>query len=371
MTKELVYTEFRLKENSSLFLDLIRALAAQAVVVGHSLSFFDLDKYISPPNFPYIQNLAVLVFFILSGFIITYSTIYKRKTGSYSFRDFFLDRFIRIYIAFLPAIVAVWILDLVNIRMGIYNYSGSFNLKTFFGNLLMLQDYPVFRELHGITSFGSARPFWTIAIEWWIYMLFGYLVLRVFPKRKIHFTDIFFLVLFSIVPVFNIYSGRGNGLTLSWVFGSLAFLFISNFGNTINKKYLLVIIFILLLFCSLRIYQVRRAYDVSLAFLLTVLFYFSIRYFQETEFSLNESLKKFIRFIANYSYSLYLIHYSVVDLVFNYSNNYEKNKILYSVFAILLSNLISILFALGTEMHYKKILKYLKVRIIQKDRFNN
>jgi peptidoglycan/LPS O-acetylase OafA/YrhL len=88
------------------------------------------------------------------------------------------------------------------------------------GNIFMLQDYPGFLFLpdFSISSFGSARPFWTLAIEWWIYLSFGYLILVFLKKDKLSLLNILILLFFSVVPVFNLIIGRGNGLTTCGIY---------------------------------------------------------------------------------------------------------------------------------------------------------
>jgi len=58
-------------------LDMLRGLASQLVLVGHAMSYFGVMKILHPPNFPWIQNIAVVVFFILSGFVITRSVVIR------------------------------------------------------------------------------------------------------------------------------------------------------------------------------------------------------------------------------------------------------------------------------------------------------
>ena len=71
--------EYKLKEGSSVILDFIRGASAQVVVIGHGISFFGIFTFLHEPNFPWMQNIAVLIFFLLSGFLIPYSTIRKKK----------------------------------------------------------------------------------------------------------------------------------------------------------------------------------------------------------------------------------------------------------------------------------------------------
>src|SRR5687768_13346896 len=83
--------EYALTTNSSLLLDVLRAAAAEAVVIGHGVGLFYYypRPLPQPPAFPYVQDIAVVVFFLLSGFLITYATL--RKPSSYGFREFLID----------------------------------------------------------------------------------------------------------------------------------------------------------------------------------------------------------------------------------------------------------------------------------------
>ena len=126
--------DFKLSEGSSIALDLIRGISAQLVVVGHGLAFFGLARFLHEPSFPWMQNIAVLVFFLLSGFLIPYSVNRRsNRDTDYSFSYFFVDRFSRIYIPFLTALVFVFAIDWLSraIDPATYKYSAAFNPKTF------------------------------------------------------------------------------------------------------------------------------------------------------------------------------------------------------------------------------------------------
>ncbi len=151
---------FKLDKNESLYLDLVRGVSAQIVVIGHSLSFFSVAPFLHEPNVPWMQNIAVLMFFILSGFVITYTVSLKSSIiNQYSFKEYSIDRFSRIYVAFIPAILFVFAIDFVSSSMGNYTHKPTFNIETFIANIFMLQDYPAFYLMNAecCTSFGSAR----------------------------------------------------------------------------------------------------------------------------------------------------------------------------------------------------------------------
>jgi hypothetical protein len=54
---------FKFSENAYVSLDLIRALSAQMVIIGHGISFLSILMWLHPPNFPWISEIAVLIFF--------------------------------------------------------------------------------------------------------------------------------------------------------------------------------------------------------------------------------------------------------------------------------------------------------------------
>ena len=51
---DIATTGYRLSPASSFTLDFIRAVAAQAVLVGHSISLLGLIPWLQPPHFAYI-----------------------------------------------------------------------------------------------------------------------------------------------------------------------------------------------------------------------------------------------------------------------------------------------------------------------------
>lgn len=97
------------KNDTSVTLDLLRAVAAQMVCVGHGISFF-MPAW-RPSELPLMQNVGVLIFFVLSGTLITFTLIERSKDPSYGFGTFFLERFARIYSGLIPALLFVVVLD--------------------------------------------------------------------------------------------------------------------------------------------------------------------------------------------------------------------------------------------------------------------
>lgn len=313
----------KLSSQSSAVLNAIRAISAQLVVIGHGISFTGVALSLHQPNFPWMQNIAVLVFFILSGCLITYSLLNKQQATSnkqYTYKHYFIDRFTRIYTTFIPAIIFVSLVDLLSkyINSSGYRYDEAFNIKTFVGNALMLQDFPF---ISFVTSFGSARPFWTLAIEWWIYIFVG-AVFFIFKKDKVSWLDLVFLGLVSLVPLFNLFYGRGNGLFMYWIFGALViFIWQADFLTKLSTCKKTIIFFLTIILAAVVVTKTMKEYEPVFALLLALAILLLIDLASRLNvpkwFDVSSS------FFASYSYTLYLIHYSIFDfLTVKYGGGY-------------------------------------------------
>ena len=361
--------EFKLTKSGSLMLDLLRGIAAQAVVIGHGLSFFGITN-----KFDIIQNSAVVIFFILSGIVIPCSTFGKtRVIGNYSFTSYFIDRFSRIYTGFLPALFFVLAADFLSKSSfgKAYAYSNAFNLRTFLGNLLMLQDYPAMPLLQrldvipaslafvlhaSVSSFGSARPFWTVAVEWWIYMFFGWVVLGVTQKARKPFIVWPVLILLLVVPLTNLVGGRGNGLMTIWLLGLLVYAMLLRFSISLPSPTLFALAGTFLLAAFTRLFQTFEAYDLPYAGLLAIGIYFSLVALQHSDVVFPRPVASLIVFNANISYALYLLHYTLLDML-----SLSRGGGLLSLFiGIVLSNLAAFAMYLAFDRHHGKVRIWLK-----------
>src|SRR3954467_5806816 len=89
----------------TVYLDFVRALGAVMVLLGHAAHYFLPGTLLTSEG--RIQQLGVYIFFFISGFLISLSVLQKLEDRRYGFGDYFIDRFCRIYSAFLPALVFV------------------------------------------------------------------------------------------------------------------------------------------------------------------------------------------------------------------------------------------------------------------------
>lgn len=373
MTSSLDDSKFILTSGASIYIDLIRATLSQLVVFGHAISYFNVFVFLHEPNIPWMQNIGVVGFFILSGFVISYTVSRKQKADAlYGFSSYFIDRFSRIYCAFIPATIIVIGIDMLSQAIGpsAYRYYSAFNIETFLGNILMLQDFPLLDRLsvECCTSFGSGRPFWTLAVEWWLYMAFGSIVLLLIRKRAV--CSVVLVILLIPVPLYNLIGGRGNGLTLYWLYGVLAYYLLrSGYVFRMSQVTKVGIMILVAILTVARTYVAgRTAYDPIFALGLAVMFMYGVSVFSDVRFSrLGEQM---IRIFARYSFTLYLVHYSILDFLNAHFDNIDPYLLL--AIGFVMSNIIACAVGSYTEgpmtRWTRSKLKNIHLRIYEKQK---
>ena len=122
------------------------------------------------------------MFLVLSGFLISRSVRRRRDEGTFTLGRYMKDRFARIYVPLIPLIPIVLLGDRVFLGPGLESRfvevrHGWFTVAS---NVLMLQDNWTVQVIDRVfdadlsrRSLGSAAPWWTVALEWWIYVAFG------------------------------------------------------------------------------------------------------------------------------------------------------------------------------------------------------
>jgi peptidoglycan/LPS O-acetylase OafA/YrhL len=178
--------------------DFIRWVMAFLVLIGHvrgiffaswnelhTKTVFDAALYVMTGY----GDFAVIVFFVLSGYLVGGSLIERRiglRTPE-AFRVYFLKRFARIYIVLLPALGLTLAVDVLGqtafppvyagaLELAAVNFAAADRLSWTHAaiNILNLQSF-------FLTPFGSNGPLWSLSYEWWFYVCFGFLMMRSWP----------------------------------------------------------------------------------------------------------------------------------------------------------------------------------------------
>lgn len=154
-------------------LEALRGFAAIYVLLHHIVGFTELKNYLSPlARLPFrFGQEAVILFFLLSGFVIHFSAYNKRL----QFKDFILKRVKRIYPIYLFSMLVAII---------IFNLNGySFSIKdlySFIGNIFMLQDTNNKPGLL-VAVFLKNYAFWSLSYECIFYI--SYVVIYLNAKQ--------------------------------------------------------------------------------------------------------------------------------------------------------------------------------------------
>jgi peptidoglycan/LPS O-acetylase OafA/YrhL len=101
-------SQFEMKPAFSIYLDLIRFFAAIAVFVNH-LSLNPFTKGIVPRQLSTYGDAAVIIFFVLSGYVIAYVVSAKERTALL----YFSSRAARLYSVVFIALLLTFIFDTI------------------------------------------------------------------------------------------------------------------------------------------------------------------------------------------------------------------------------------------------------------------
>lgn len=194
---------------ASVSLDVLRAFAAFLVLISHwrSLLFIDYPEIAShklrmllavPYVFSGAGHQAVIIFFVLSGFLIGSSVWRKVGQRRWDWRDYLLHRLTRLWLVLIPALLLCALWDTIGLHShaadglyhGMVHNHMTFNVvprlgaSTFFGNVFFLQGSTT-------PTFGSDGPLWSLANEFWYYILFPCAVIALRPgagwlRRTVH-----------------------------------------------------------------------------------------------------------------------------------------------------------------------------------------
>lgn len=185
-------------------LDAIRTIAAMMVFCTHATKLGTLkisNQYLA--NFIgtfFDGGTGVLIFFVLSGFLITYLILSEvKQKGSFNLKNFYLRRIFRIWPLYFALLIFAYFIYLpilghfsnINVRE-IWSHAGYY--FGMLGNFDMLRD-----PLHDFIPVGIT---WSVAIEEQFYLVWPLLFFFI-PSKKYHY--IFYVSLF-ISLAFKIYN---------------------------------------------------------------------------------------------------------------------------------------------------------------------
>ena len=311
----------------STLLNAFRWLAALLVVLNHVRHLFlidyknVIDKNLLIKAFYFITGLgheAVIIFFVISGFLVGGLSL-KKWPYKVSITDYFIARISRIYIVLIPALIIGSGLDWVGLNYfnnsEIYTNSAKYetsslaficseqlNKLTFIGNIFNLQGILV-------PTLGSNGPLWSLAFEWWYYILFSCMGLLIYNKTLL-------INFFSITVIVSLIIFLPTKLTL-WMIIWFLGIGVYFYGESSWPKpspFIALVILSIVLFLSRTSHNTNNLIEPESLFT-----EFSRDFFLGTAFSIflislykqtNKIPFDYLHlFFANFSYSIYLFHF--------------------------------------------------------------
>ncbi len=319
-------------------LDGLRAIAACAVVFHHIEFFKFRDGIISLFDnsalkfFMYhIGENGVLLFFVLSGFLITYLLLdEKERFNRISLKKFYLRRVSRIWpLYYLVVLTSFFLLPVLTNHIKYfsatpYNYSQVTNLSnyTIKSFILFITFLPNVALLVYEKFIVGCSQVWSVGIEEQFYIFWPLLIL-IFSKKQIRWIFIFIIMFYCVTHLsLNPYLKLINRIFIFQYMaigslGAIAYKYYHLQTMKIIRNRLLVYPILLLLLCSL-IFQIADGFFQKL--LLAILFLFLI--LTSISNHLTVLNNKYVVYLGKISYGIYMYHFMVMYLIIPIANKY-------------------------------------------------
>lgn len=351
------------------WLDSMRFIAAFMVLLSHGRNtFFPAfgDLPIDQQNifsmaftmFCRMGHEAVIVFFVLSGFLVGGRGFERIKDGSMNVGSYAIDRFARITPPLLTAILFYYITSLV-IPETPYSWA------TAIGNLFSLQ---------GICCKSLVSPFWSLSYEVWFYIILGALAVLLMAKKdcKIILGLIVFVAATSVFVL-----GLKMHYLLIWMMGAVAYL-----SRPKKKNKWVLFLSLIGLFTSILYFQLskdtrsleyavegsnKELIEIVMSLMVCLLIQQVILIEPSSFFS--KWIEKKVGSMAKFSYTLYLSHRIVFLWIIAFV--WAKDSCQFTILGIVqfLMIIIATLFAcwllyLISERYSPTIKKYMKSQLL-------
>lgn len=303
----------KLPADFSLYLDAVRFLAAALVVVSHLLTI-GLIAGSAAAFIPDLGREAVIIFFVLSGFVIKFAVDQKHT----SLQDYVVARCARIYSVALPVLLASFLVAALVLQFSDVTVSTGYQVAKayiyipfhlmFAGEFWNLSETPPW-----------LIPYWSLSYEVWYYVLFGVTYYLTGVKRTVILTGVLLLVgfkLWLLIPVWLsgawLYEwSKSNVIPVGWAKAgwALSLLALCAFKTSGADEYLRVLGHAVWPFTGLKLGSADRflADYVVCAIVLT-----NFACARNMGFSWLRTLKRPVRAVSAYTFTLYLVHQLVL-----------------------------------------------------------
>jgi len=283
-----------------------------------------------------------------------------------------IDRSVRIFTAYIPALIFVAVANEI-IDFGHTGQAGtSVGSLAFIGNLFLLQDYPLWQvilrttgQMDFIRSYNTAEPFWTIPIEFSLYVVFGIGFFGVAARERLwHPIQLTVGAIALPVVLWNAVAGGGNGLSLVWVIGAGAgYAWAVHWNRATAKLQVGLIACLLAAFCLLgRGMKTGWNFEDLGMVMCEALFVLGGISIVDGIPRLPERILKACSYMAAYSFSLYLVHNTIIIMAKHFLYTQYGNVSLW--FSVVAAHLGGFGCYYLFERQYQSVGRYIKDRVV-------
>jgi peptidoglycan/LPS O-acetylase OafA/YrhL len=352
-------------------LDLARAIAACLVALSHLRGgfFASYDHLTGVSHNPINYGLffltrlgheAVIIFFVLSGYLVGGALLAEWMYGNPNWKKYLVNRVTRMWTVLIPALVLGALFDYYTLTFNMATPGAEhFTFGNFIGNIFFLQTIVV-------STFGTNAPLWSLANEFWYYLLWPALFVILgyrFDKRIKGLVVLLFMAgCYALAPgIMKLFP--------IWMAGA----FIRLVKDSPHFRNPLFIIFTYLLFLGSMGYAnvfvgLPGEYVLCLSVCLVILGW---QFAQES--IIRPVFSRVAHFFSEFSFSLYAVHYFFMFLLFEVCKVYFGFSIRYTsagirqwgIFGclVLITYLWAFVFYWFTERHTPRIRKAVLKRI--------
>ncbi|MFP0866930.1 acyltransferase family protein [Acinetobacter baumannii] len=364
----------KIEKPVSIQLDSLRGFSALLVLAAHLIQVFINPVNIALETFSQIfSQLAVMMFFVLSGFLICKSiTRNSVQNNTFNAKEYAIDRINRILPPFIFSILLVSILFFI----APYFFESSLNSflsasdhlarDGFFLDTVSLLGTMFFLNGFITETISANGPLWSLSYEVWYYILAAMTVLSNTKKTAL-MTTVLFLLLSALDIKFALHA-------VIWFSGFVLCIIHNNNVNFKTKKLGFTLLFSTMISLSFACFYVLKKHSLiniplSAGFhLMLFKIFFGFAFSSYLYLILNAKVKfsNIFNDSAKYSYTLYIVHYPILLFLFGcFEHEITANIFNATLFSILSFFGIVIISKLCAEyLENRKPIKFIKEKAL-------
>lgn len=319
----------------SVWLDCIRWISAFLVLYAHASGrlFADSQPALSAPYKTLFllekfvngfSHQAVMVFFVMSGFLVGGSVISEyRRTQGIHLQSYMLRRLVRLWIVLLPVFAIGVLVDSIGWRIaggpveGVYftDLPDRMTAGVVACNALFLQTF-------ACNQTGSNGALWSLANEFWYYILFPLALLAVLPSRHgraVRFAaGAAFAVLAVVLTAIQFDGWSLLPYMAIWLFGAYAFYQdkpVGNFGPRVSLAMFLLFIVGIRLGVRSEVFEAYPLMRYAVDLCTGALFANFVMAIRSAPSGFTLPFPRLHVLLASFSFSLYAVHVPLLGIM--------------------------------------------------------